>query len=104
MPESKLIPTRTNLLVEQGGTIMTISTEFDPQDGCAAIQAFIAADDVISNGISVKQGEGAVIIITGLPNTPTLYLNELGELIVQATDSENYSINDNGDLVVICES
>mgnify|MGYP003402434062 FL=1 len=97
MPELKIIPTATTVtIIGDGITIKTYYIDDLPDTLAAKITEIVASD----NGIAYIEGELMIEMINYLSRID-YYIDGSGNLILQNNtgDTENYSVDNNGDLI-----
>jgi hypothetical protein len=99
MAETKVIETTTSVSVI--GDVISIRAYYDTSEvDAATLEAFISDSVQVREGVTLIEGELAIIMTDGLyPSEIDFEINADGELIVTADDSANYSIDSSGDLI-----
>lgn len=102
MAEVKLLSTRTEL--QQSGSSLSIFTYFvkpeEEESPPFVIEAFVADDSGQIEGVPYLEGDLIIRFTDGkYPSDINLYIDQLGNLLVEANDASNYSINNSGDLL-----
>lgn len=100
MAEEKIIPIITSTRTEEDGTILFIKSAYFSDLLPNTIQALIASMVGELDGTSYIEGE-LILQVKNYPDAINYSINSDGELIVMSAtgDVNNYSINDNQELI-----